>query len=138
MELVVAYFIVIIVFVVTEASWLFAMKPFYAAQFATFARSPLGLYDVAAAASVYVLLAASFWFFVLADIHRVKTALDAFLRGAFFGLAVYGVYNLTNRSTLLGYGWPMVAVDTLWGSALYGILAVVFFGALPQSPGPAI
>ena len=43
-----------------------------------------------------------------------------------FGLAVYGVYNLTNVATLIGYSWTMVVVDTAWGTVWFGTLAAIY------------
>lgn len=114
------------IYAAMESAWLFSMSSFYAAEFAKFARHPVGMYDVAAVGMVYALIAASFWFFVLAEIQRTTKPIDAFLRGAFFGFALYGVYNLTNRVTLKGYSWQLVAVDALWGAAVYGIVALLF------------
>ncbi len=52
-------------------------------------------------------------------------------RGAAFGLAVYGVYNLTNKATLPGYSWKMVAVDTVWGGGPVHDIGLPLCGRAP-------
>ena len=43
-------------------------------------------------------------------------ALVVFLRGCFFGLIVYGAYDLTNQATLKDWPIFMTVVDMLWGA----------------------
>jgi uncharacterized membrane protein len=118
------------VLAVLEATWLFSAKPFYARQFAGFAPSkslPLRIRSVPAAVAAYIILAVTFWALVLKEARSTTTSAPAAaLRGATYGLAVYGVYNLTNKATLEGYSWTMVAVDSSWGAALFGAVAFVF------------
>ncbi len=116
-------------FAAAEATWLRAMRPFYERRFSEFA-GPLALRSAAAAAATYaVLLAGAALFVVLPALGPEPTWRSA-ARGAAFGLVVYGVYNLTNKSTLRGYSWSMVAVDAAWGSALFGCSALVLRAAL--------
>ena len=59
----------------------------------------------------------------------------AALRSALLGLTAFGVYDLTNLSTLRGYSVTMTVVDMLWG-----MLATLLGGsaayALVISPAP--
>ncbi len=124
------------VYAIAEAAWLTSMSPFYARQFAGFSRPPLALRSLPAAIGVYAVLTATFALLVCAPIassNRAPNAYSAALRGAAFGLAVYGTYNLTNKATLPGYSWSMVAVDALWGTALFGALAATFAAVLSRT-----
>ena len=47
------------------------------------------------------------------------------LRGAAFGLACYGTYDLTNLATLTAWTTRMAIVDTLWGMSATAIAAAV-------------
>ena len=47
-----------------------------------------------------------------------------FLNGALFGLIVYGVYNAANYSLLKDWPISVALIDTLWGTALCGVVAV--------------
>ena len=98
--------------------WLGAvMGAFYRSQLALLARmsgdrmAPLWT----PALLVYVLLAAGLVMFV---IPRAAAPVPApLLRGALFGLVVYGVYDLTNLSTLKGWPVLLTGVDIVWGAA---------------------
>lgn len=48
----------------------------------------------------------------------------AFLRGAFLGLCMYGVFDFTNKG-ILGdcYPWRLLAVDVMWGTLAVGTAA---------------
>lgn len=39
----------------------------------------------------------------------------ALLYGGLFGVAVYGVFNLTNLAIFDNYKWYVAGIDTLWG-----------------------
>jgi uncharacterized membrane protein len=47
----------------------------------------------------------------------------AFGNGLFLGLLAYGTYEATNKATLKGWTWRMLAMDTLWGGFLSGVSA---------------
>ncbi|MEP7298805.1 MAG: DUF2177 family protein [Burkholderiales bacterium] len=47
---------------------------------------------------------------------RPATLRSAALRSAVLGAAAFGVYDLTNLSTLRGYSISMTIVDILWGT----------------------
>jgi uncharacterized membrane protein len=118
----------LIVYAIAEAIWLTSMRAVYARWFANFALGPLEVRSVAAAALAYVALIAGFVTLVVLPDSR-----GVVLRGALFGLAVYGVYNFTNMATLKGYPWAMVAVDTLWGTAIFAAVALVYSLLVPKS-----
>ncbi len=90
-------------------------KNFYAKQLGGFERTvrwpAVGL--------VYLVLALGLVFLVLPK--AGGNAKSALLWGGFYGLVVYGVYDLTNMATLKNWTLTMVVVDMLWGSILCGI-----------------
>ena len=116
---------VLIVYAVAEAAWLASMRSTYARWFGGFARGPLRLRSLPAAALTYAILLSCFYVLVLRSPVPPSQPLMQTVRGALFGLAVYGVYNLTNMATLAGYPWAMVAVDAAWGTVLFGALAAL-------------
>jgi uncharacterized membrane protein len=46
-------------------------------------------------------------------------------RGAMFGFFTYMTYELTNHATLRLWSWNLVVVDTIWGSVLTAVSAVL-------------
>lgn len=122
----------LIVYALLEATWLWMMRSFYGAMLGpvTIVRGSSGnskhlrLQSIPAVLMVYALLVVALVFFVLRPA-RHEPLRNAMFRGALFGACVYGVYNLTNMATLEGYSWTMVGVDTLWGTALFAIVAAL-------------
>jgi len=62
---------------------------------------------------VYIILITGLYYFVIGP---NKTAKE----GAFFGLAVYGVFDFTNHAILDNYPLPLAMMDTIWGMVLCG------------------
>jgi uncharacterized membrane protein len=62
----------------------------------------------------YIALIAGLYYFIIKDKRPVK---DAIL----LGLAVYSVYEFTNKAILKDWTWNTVLMDTLWGGILYGV-----------------
>lgn len=111
----------LIVYAIAEAMWLASMRPVYAKWFSKFALGPLEIRSMVAAILAYVVLIGGFVALVI-----LPGLKGIVLRGALFGLVVYGVYNFTNMATLKGYSWTMVAIDTLWGAAIFAIVALIY------------
>ncbi len=70
------------------------------------------------ALAVYLLLALGLVAFVFPNRDRIKT-------GWLFGLVVYGVYDLSNLSTLRDWSWQLTVVDIIWGSFLMALTSFV-------------
>jgi len=81
-----------------------------------------------AAAIVYLLLPLGIVLLSLPEVDPEHLAVSSLAWGALFGLAVYGVYNMTNISTLEHWPLRLVSVDICWGCFLCGI--TTWFAAL--------
>ena len=73
---------------------------------------------------VYILIPAAVYYFA---IEPSKTQAQAALKGSLLGLSMYGLYDLTNLSTLKGWTVTMAIKDSLWGTVLCGIGSVAGF-----------
>lgn len=106
-----------VVFAVLDAVWLgLLMNGFYRSQLASIVRMSAdgGIApNWPAAFLVYVLLGIGVACFVMPN---ATTAASAAGYGALFGFCVYGVYDLTNFSTLAQYPLPITIVDIAWGT----------------------
>src|SRR2546427_11579406 len=103
-------------FVVLDAVWLgLVMRRFYRTQLSPIARMSGGalapIWPVAAL--VYVLLAIGVVAFALP--RAAGLASGGAMWGALLGIVIYGVYNLTNYSTLARWPSAMTIVDIAWG-----------------------
>lgn len=72
----------------------------------------------------YTLYAFALVYFVIVP-SAGAPVLFVFLRGCFFGLIVYGAYDLTNQATLKDWPILMTVVDMLWGALLSGIVSAL-------------
>jgi uncharacterized membrane protein len=109
-------------FVAFDSLWLgvFA-KNFYKAQIGQLFGAHLYW---PAAFAVWALLAAGLVFFVLPRVYFASTV-QAFLYGAFYGLVIYGVYDLTNYAMLAHWPFVVTAVDIAWGVLINGVISVL-------------
>ena len=56
--------------------------------------------------------------------------------GALFGVLTYGVYDLTNLSTLRAYPLSLAVVDIAWGAVATAIVSVVMRAVSPRGLDP--
>lgn len=114
-------------FIVLDAIWLgFVMANFYRQHLGHLARMSEGrlapVWPVAAL--VYPTLAAGITVLVVS---RAKSPMEALSLGAFFGLVTYGVYDLTNHSTLRDWPAILTVTDIAWGAVLCGTTAWITY-----------
>ena len=106
------------------------MQGFYLTQLGPYARvrgaTIIPVYW--AAAIVYLLLPLGIVLFALPRVDPEHLAASSLAWGALFGLIVYGVYDMTNMSTLENWQVRMVWVDICWGCFLCGV--TTWFAAL--------
>ncbi|MBC8018502.1 MAG: DUF2177 family protein, partial [Verrucomicrobia bacterium] len=74
-----------------------------------------------AAAIVYLLLPLGIVLFALPRVNLEHLVASSLAWGALFGLVVYGVYDMTNMSTLERWPVRMVWIDICWGCFLCGV-----------------
>lgn len=117
--------LLLLIYAVAEALWLTTAHGHYRRLLgeAVSRDQQLRLRSRLAAVLAYVVLLGSLWLLVL-DPSRGDPVAGAW-RGATFGVAVYGVYNLTNMGTLAGYSWKLVVMDTTWGCAVMCVMGVL-------------
>lgn len=123
-----AFFAGLVAFMALDGLWLgVVMKQFYRTALGPIARTnPDGsLAPIwAVALPVYVLLALGQVWFVLPKTAGGSTA-NAAMWGAAFGVITYGVYDLTNWSTLKSYGPALALTDIAWGAVACAVVAVI-------------
>jgi len=87
------------------------------------------------AAVLYLLYPAGIVFFAVLPALDAGSALRAAAAGAFLGLVVYGVYDLTNLAVLKGWTIPVAVVDVVWGIVLTCAAATAGYGAARLAGG---
>lgn len=73
---------------------------------------------------VYLCLGLGVVFFVLPQLTAEDGLLKSFLIGAFLGIVIYGVYDMTNYSTLRNWPPLLSFVDMVWGGVLCGLVTL--------------
>lgn len=110
--------ILLILLGILDFLWLgIIAKKFYFKEFGEMAKNPFNIYS---AIIVYLFLALGIFIFVLNN-NFVKTPLSALLIGIIFGIIVYGIYDLTNYTTLQNYSLKLTIIDIMWGGVIAGI-----------------
>ena len=71
---------------------------------------------------VWVLIVLGSYVFVYDQ--ALKSVSQAILYGGFYGLVLYGVYELTNYSILSSWNIKIVLIDLLWGVILNVLIAL--------------
>lgn len=109
------------VMLVLDGIWLTGNNAYHRSVFAAIQGKPLAV-RLIPAALVYIIMIGAVWFFA---VEPSKTWLEAAGRGALIGLAMYGVYDMTNYATLTAYPLAFALSDMLWGAFLCGAAAAV-------------
>jgi uncharacterized membrane protein len=94
-----------------DSVYIFLFKEYFSRLFGNVQKSPLNI-RWSGFISTYLFMAAVIYYFGFVV---NMTSLDMFI----LGLSIYGIYELTNYSTLSRWDLKMVILDTLWGGILF-------------------
>ena len=106
-----------------DGAWLYANHVDHMKLFERIQKSPLTVRWIPAGL-VYVLIIVAVYLYAVQD---TKSLQQAALKGAGLGLAMYGLYDLTNYATLTNYTLSMTLTDMVWGTVLCGSIATTGF-----------
>lgn len=121
--MIVTFAISLVLLAILDYLWLgILMTSFYVTQFGDLGRIVDGKFQILylPAIGVYLLLALGVSFFAILPGASLGTV---FFRGAVLGLIVYGIYDLTNKATLVKWPLPLMVVDIAWGTLVCGLAA---------------
>lgn len=110
---------VAVIMLVLDAGWLTANAAFHRQVFAAMQGQPLQI-RILPTIAVYALMIWAVWFFA---VQGTQTWKEAAARGAGIGLAMYGLYDLTNYATLVKYPVDYALKDIAWGTVLCAVTA---------------
>jgi uncharacterized membrane protein len=106
-----------------DSIWLYGNYKEHKLQFESVQKSPLKV-DKLAGILFYVIAAIAHFKFV---IPYVKTAEEAFKKGALIGFLMYATFDLTNKAVFSDYKWEYAIKDTLWGSFAVGLSSYIYY-----------
>lgn len=126
MHLVKVFFATLPAFLLLDFIWLGLLMPkFYSDSLGNLARRSGDALDPnwTAAVFVYIIIVLGLVLFVLPKMEE-NSPWSLLVWGAAFGVILYGVYDLTNLSTLAGWSLKLTIVDMVWGGVACGIASV--------------
>ncbi len=121
-----------VVFSLIDVLWLSTVATdLYAEQLGDLkAASP----NLVGAVLVYLVLLAGLVHFVIHPAVVTGSWRRAAGVGAFFGLVVYGVYELTNLAVVAGWPAALVPIDMAWGTFLSAAVSVGTYAVVHRLP----
>ena len=118
-ELLVAYGVALVIFLVLDAIWLTSMlERLYRPALGHLLAPQVSLPP---AILFYLLYVAGIVGFAVAPALEAHGARIALLHGAALGLLAYATYDLTNQATLPGWPWAVTLADLAWGTVATGL-----------------
>ena len=102
-----------------DAVWLSLTASQTRSVFAEIQKQPLSIRIVPAILVYVIMTYAIYWFAVM----KSQTPQQAAVNGAGIGIAMYGVYDLTNYATLAHYPIQFAITDIIWGTTLCTLTA---------------
>jgi uncharacterized membrane protein len=120
---IVTYAVTFLAFVVIDLAWLLnAGVPMFRAILGDII---LDQPRMTPAVLFYLLFPVGILYFASLPALAAGSLATAATRGAMFGFFTYMTYELTNHATLRLWSWNLVVVDTIWGSVLTAVSAVL-------------
>ena len=118
------FLLVLVVFLAVDWIWVgWLSQPYWSALVKKITGSPMKV-NIWSAVGAYLLLAVGITWLVLPQVDSVQSAL---IKGALFGLVVYGVFDLTNMTIFSQYDKRLALADTLWGTFASAMISVIVF-----------
>lgn len=113
------YIITALFLIILDIFWFsWSMSNVYQFTFTEIQGAPL-LLKISGGIVAWILIASGLNYFAIVK----EDILGSSIRGALFGLIVYGVYNATNYATFNKYHISTAIIDTMWGTFASGIVS---------------
>jgi uncharacterized membrane protein len=114
---------VLVTMICMDIVWLTINRTYHSELFESIQHSPLQI-KIIPSILVYIwMVCAVTYFGVLSS----KTSNEALLHGGYIGLAMYGLYDLTNLATFKKWTYEMTIKDMTWGTLLCAVSSRVGF-----------
>ena len=102
-----------VVLVLIDSIYIYFISNYFSKQIRLVQLTPMKI-NILATIICYLILVFSINYFIV--IPR-RSLFDAFL----LGIAIYGVYETTNKALFSKWSWFTVFIDTLWGGILFAL-----------------
>lgn len=123
MRFLLSYLATLLPLALLDGLWLLIVaKSFYAERMSFLFQKSIALAPVAV---FYPLYALAVMVLVVQPAVANASWWDAVWRGALFGLAAYGAYDLTNHATIARWPLSVTVVDMLWGACVTALTSFI-------------
>lgn len=117
------YIIVLCIFLAIDGVWLStAGRSLYVSEIGSLLRDRP---NFLVALLFYALFALALLVFVIEPALASTSLVRAIAMGAFFGLACYATYDLTNLATIKGFTPRIAVIDMVWGAVVSGAVTAL-------------
>lgn len=112
---------------VVDLVWVTSKRAMYAHTVQNIQGTEMKL-DQAAAIVAYTFVGVAFIGIVVPRLDSVESndVTSAGLFGALVGLAIYGIFNATNKAMFSNYDTWTAIIDTIWGTTLFAVTSVLY------------
>lgn len=108
--------------------WLYLKRDTYEQLVQSVQKEPM-VFSFSKMAGSYLFLAFAVVAFMIPNVLRDSPNLhpiaNAIRNGAVLGCVIYGIFNFTNIALFKNYSTSVAVIDTLWGTALFFLTALV-------------
>ena len=104
---------------------LYALKNIYRPQFLLLNSNKSFTFRRTSAIITVLILAGAMTFLVKILLLVQSPIIEYWIYGSLMGFVIYSVYNGTNYTTLENYKLSTSMIDTIWGTCLQGVTAVI-------------
>jgi uncharacterized membrane protein len=118
--------IILLIILAIDFIWLTLMKPMYFSHLTAVQFGNPVKFNMIYAGLSYLTMGIVITFLLIPRIQNDNSLKNMFLTGILGGLAMYGVYNFTNASTLQNWGIKPLIIDLTWGCTLTTITLIIF------------
>jgi uncharacterized membrane protein len=122
------YAVALPLFILIDFAWIgFLMKGVYLREMGALGRTYDGVFkpNLPAALLAWALIPAGIVIFAVPRLTADSDVTEVLGWGALFGLITYGIYDLTNLSTLKDYSLKLTILDTAWGTCLSAAITLI-------------
>lgn len=117
----------IVGYLVMDAVYVMMSRSYYTGHITKVSgSSPKNLTKVALCALGAYMLMAIGWSVIVAHNVQQGKIVQAFSKGAVYGLVLYGVFNCTTGAMFDKWGYDVMMRDTLWGTTSIGVYTALY------------
>lgn len=131
MNIIIAYIIVLLAFIILDGSWIYYNLDYYMSLCKKIQKEPFFIKIPSIIISYIILCIALILYLrcITFEINLQKKNnkyLISIIYGCLFGLAIYGTYSFTSCTYYKNYSYLDALIDTSWGMLLFSLIGTLY------------